>query len=153
MRKINDFTLKWALSIFAYQCLYYDLQNSSIITLLFPSPANGNILIELRKIVNMSSTVLLNSQTILCSNTGNVRLKASKDYFGVFNGSKIFVFNYCQNCPPLWTMSASNIFNFDFCGPWFLYSSMGVIYQHFVNNGTFISSLQTAYPTPRFKVL
>lgn len=61
------------------------------------------------------------------------------------------IFNYCQNCSPIWTIAISWLNNFDFCGPWFFYSSAGLVYQHFVNNGTLVSSLQTNYGNPQIK--
>ncbi len=41
---------------------------------------------------------------------------------GVYNGTHVQIFDYSQNCPPIWMLSIANLGNFDFCGPWFFYS-------------------------------
>ena len=106
---ISNNTVKWNYTIENYSSYWYDLQNSSVVSLLAPEIENGSLLLDVRTIINSSSTSLLNSQNILCSNYSEIFLKASNNYYAIFNGSLLQVFNYCQNCSSIWSLSLSNI--------------------------------------------
>ena len=86
---INNNTVKWSYTIPYYTCWGYDIQNSTIISLLFPAIADGTILLDVRTIVNSNSTSILNIQNILCSDVSRAMYKGGKDYYAIYNGSQL----------------------------------------------------------------
>lgn len=52
MKYIGNNTVKWSYTILNYTCLAYEIQNSTIISLLFPATPDGTILLDVRTVVN-----------------------------------------------------------------------------------------------------